>query len=68
MGGLMAAFGGLMLAGALLRQPWLVEGRKFRRLSESLGPRVAVTFYAVIGAAVLALGILTIAGLWPRQG
>ncbi len=65
MGVVMGAFGLLVLVGTLLRQPWLVEGRKFKRLSEGAGPRVATGLYVVIGAVMLALGVLNVLGVSP---
>jgi hypothetical protein len=51
------------LAGAVLQGTWLMTLAKFRLLAESLGETTARRVVALVGAALIVLGIL-IAGGW----
>ena len=64
MGALMAAFGLLLLGGAIFQWAWFVAGRKYRRLSEAFGPIVPRVLYAVVGATLVVFGVLNALGLW----
>ena len=64
MGALMAAFGLLLLGGAIFQWAWFVAGRKYRRLSESFGPIVPRVLYGVVGVVLAVFGVLNALGLW----
>jgi hypothetical protein len=62
-GGLAAIVGLVLIAGAIVNGSWLLSLPKFRRLSESIGKTAARVVIALLGVAVIAIGI-TIASGW----
>lgn len=65
-GGLAAIVGLALIAGAIVNGSWLLSLPKFRRLSESIGKAAARVVIALLGIAVIAIGI-TIASGWRMQ-
>lgn len=63
----MGVFGALLglflVMGCILRWPFFVEGRKFKRMA-AIHPALPLAVYGTLGAVMLVLGILMVAGLW----
>lgn len=68
MGGVMAVFGAMLLGGVIFRWEWLVQGRKYRRLAESMGEKAPAILYGLIGLALIVLGVLNALGIRPGAG
>jgi hypothetical protein len=58
-----ALLGAFLVMGCIMRWPFFVEGRKFKRMA-AIHPALPFVFYGAIGALMLVLGLLLVAGLW----
>ena len=63
MGVVTALFGGALLMACILRWPFFVEGRKYKRMA-AVHPLMPLAVFGGIGALLFVLGTLSALGMW----